>query len=590
MLKLPGYNLSELPGKFPDAVLKEAKKAVFRDEVFRDREEVKGFTIDDIESADLDDAIWLEKIGRGWRVQVTISDVDTLVRKDSYIDLEALSRVHTHYFPAREQGERTLPRYSIPMLPHVLSDYRLSLREGQLRPTITVEVTLSPQLKLLGIQVKKTALRSLRRLGLREYAATRVIGDPGLPLWNYYQLARGLNSKRWSEGQGIAFQELSEGIRTNEDGVVEEGSLSVSSLVVQEFMVLANHAVGILLRENRRLAPFRNHLPDRRKAPTRQQIIAEIERTSDYLQLVDNLRSTYNKFLGSARYEAKPGQHFGIGLPVYIHFTSPIRRYADLVAHRVVKALIDGERPPYRRAEMIQLCSYLNQRARRLATLRSIQSGTNSLHNYRSYGHLLQREKKRREDFVVKLLDFLKEHRIGNAFFEFSASDGFNIELTCRAAVRFEKVRHQVLVTARADKQTVKNEAARLLYRKIRSLVAGAGKAGRGRNSDDRSAAQAHRPHSESKTEGPLAEIYQYCQEQNLETPTFHYECWSGGPGPISCHCRLSEALRVTGYGETREASRRAAAAKMLEYLKSGQRLPYGSIKPPPLPPVLPPR
>lgn len=398
-----------------------------------------------------------------------------------------------------------------------------------------------------------------------------------MPLWDYYQLARALNNKRWADGQSIAFQELREGIHTDEDGMVQEGSLSVSNLIVQEFMILANHAVGAILKDNRRVAPFRNHKPSRKTPPTREQIIAEIERTSDYLSLVDNLRSTWSKFLSAAVYEHRATGHFGIGLPVYIHFTSPIRRYADLVTHRVVKALIDETRPPYSRQEMMALCQHLNKRGRRLATLRTIQTGTNSLYNYRSFGHLLHREKNGQADFVTKLLDYLKTHRIGNPFFEFTASNGFNIELTCLASVRFQRIRHQVKVSARADKHTVKNEAARLLYRKVRSLVA-----------EDQTQAKVKKPtaifsknKSTHKEQGPVSALYQICEAQGYEIPTYHYECWSGGPGPISCFCRISDALTVIGYGDSREDSRKEAASKMLNYLTSGQHISQSSIHPP---------
>lgn len=157
MLKLPSNNLTELPGKFPEPVENEARSAELKDKVFRDRVRVKGFTIDDIDSPDLDDAIWLEKTESSWHVQVSISDVDTLVSRDSYTDVEALSRVHTHYFPPKETETKVLPKYSIPMLPRVLSENRLSLREGAPRPTMTVDITLSPELKLLGVKVKATS-------------------------------------------------------------------------------------------------------------------------------------------------------------------------------------------------------------------------------------------------------------------------------------------------------------------------------------------------------------------------------------------------------------------------------------------------
>jgi hypothetical protein len=567
MLKLPSGNLTELPGKFPETIEKQAKALQFRDELFKGRTEVKGFTIDDWDSPDLDDAIWLEKTEQGYLIQVTISDVDALVKQYSYVDMEALSRTTTHYFPAHLHNGKLQPKYSIPMLPRVLSENRLSLHEGKLRPTITVEINLGEALQILGVKISKTYLKSTKRLGLREYGHQKIIGDPGLPLRDYYQMAQKLNRKRWSE-QSLAFQELKEGISTDEDGMVREGSISASNLIVQEFMVLGNQAVGALLQANRLSAPFRNHLPVRASAPTREQIIEEIETNSNYLTMVDNIRAIYSKMLGSALYEVDPQGHYGLGAEVYLHFTSPIRRYPDLVTHRVVKALIDGEKPPYSREEMTELCQYLNHRQRRLATLRATREGKNSFQNYRQYGHLLHAEKQRTPDYLDRLLHYLRDHRIGNAYFEFTASDGINIDLTCTASVRFQRVRLQVDFTARADKQAVKNQAARLLMKKVEELVSAR---------PEQLGLSVKPANNNGKTpfengNGSVYQLYTFCEQNNLDRPMYHYESWNGGAWPITCFCQISDKLMVSGHGESRLAAKNEAASKLLDYLQSNPR------------------
>jgi hypothetical protein len=583
MLKLPHNNLIELPVKFPDPVVREARKMEFRDELFEDRKEVTGFTLDAADSPDLDDAIWMEptEFG-GWRILVTISDVDSLVRKDSYVNVEALSRVHSHYFPERKDNGKTIPKYVIPMLPKVLSENRLSLLEGKPRPTMSVEMEIGRDLKLISIKAFESYIKSAKRLGLREYGDRKIIGDPGLPLRDYYQMARVLNKKRWSE-QSLAFQELGEGIMTDEEGMVREGSLSASSLIVQEFMVLTNFAVAQLLQEERQPTPFRNHVPVRSSPPTREQIILEIERNPDYLTLIDNIRDTYRKALGGAVYEPQASGHFGLGLPTYTHFTSPIRRYADILVHRVVKALLKGESPPYSAEDMKDLCHYINQRSRRLATLRANYEGRNSLANYRNFGHLLSREKTRGPDFVERLLNYLKINRIGNACFEFTASAGMNIEVTCQASVRYQRIRQIVSFTARADKNTVKNEAARLLLKKMRSLENESPPVLRKKSNGE------FNPEHDSTTKenSPVQELYRFCEDAHYPVPTIHYEIWNGSRRPgeehanYRCHCRISEAMTVIGTGESRLAAKIDGATKLLNYLKSNPYISRQSVLPP---------
>ncbi len=567
-LRLPTSNIIELPsGKFPEVVEEQARRLDFRDEIFVDREPVQGFTIDAEESMDLDDAIHLKQTPTGWLAQVTISDVDSLVSRNSYVDYEALSRVSTQYYgKINQSGERQ--QFSIPMLPRVLSENRLSLHEGKRRPTMTVQIALNTSGKILKIDIIQTYLSSSSRLSHQEYEGTRIMGDPGLPMNTYLKFAKMLAANRWSEGS-LAFQQLKQGINTDEEGMIRQGSVAAANQIVQEFMILANRAIALFFKENNIPAPFRIHQASDGLAPTRQQIIEEVERSSDYLVLVDNLRSIYNKYLSGAVYSSVPGRHFGLSLPAYLHFTSPIRRYADLINHRIARAIITEDAPPYSAEEMTRLCHYLNERERRLRTLRSIQSGQHSFHIYKE-NHARSTssiEKPESRDSVVELMAFLSEHRLGNPIFEFSAKPGIHIKLTCKAALRFQKRRYTAEFSAHSDKTTVKNIAARRLLKIIKSVY-------KHLPEDSRDSAKYpdHTQNSEIRNQKPVGKLFQYCRDNHLPSPNFHYEIWSGGITPITCHCQITNELAVIGHGPNRLQSKHSAAQKLLDYLQSKRK------------------
>jgi hypothetical protein len=337
-------------------------------------------------------------------------------------------------------------------------------------------------------------------------------------------------------------------------------------------MILANRAVAIYFQEHSLAAPFRIHTPSEGAAPTRRQIIEEVERTSDYLALVDNLRSIFSKHLSAATYSPSPDQHFGLGLPAYLHFTSPIRRYADLINHRIAKAIIVGEKPPYSNEEMQQLCQYMNERSRRFLTLRSIKSGKHSFHNYHnSVIPTRPNSEKPVDQEVDHLMKYLSKRRIGNPVFEFSAKPGINIRLTCKVAVRFQKTRYVAEFSAYADKATVKNNAARRLLKIIKPLYQSFKK-----EKSEKTPAffQKKIKRLNPENEKPVVRLYQYCREHNLPSPKYHYEIWNGGMMKITCHCSITGELAVSGHGDYRAESKHDAAQKLLNYLLSIEKTP----------------
>jgi hypothetical protein len=553
-LVLPEQELIELPKKrFPKELSALAKQLEIRDEVFRDRLPVNGFTVDGPTSRDLDDAIWLEKTDQGFLVQVSIADVDELVKIFSPLDQEALNRTTTIYFPD----------HNIPMMPRVLSENRLSLLEGKPRPTLTVSIQINRHLRISSVDIRKTYLTSSRRLSHNDFHLGRSIGKSDLKLLDYLQLAKALNSKRRSE-ESLAFQQFPGGISTDEEGVPSEQLPTHGHLVVQEFMILANRAVAEKFAEHRISAPFRNHLPLNGHAPTRADIIAIIENNSDYLKLVDNIRELFHQFLSAASYEGQPHGHYGLNIARYLHFTSPIRRYADLISHRQAKSLIEETEPPYSRSEIEALCRYLNSRARRILTLRAAeanQQASNSLQQYRRNYHLLNEGKSpEKQDNLEILQALLYEHRIGNVRFDFRFDEGINLLLGCTAWIKYQRQKIEVTVSAHADKMTVRDLAAKKLLRKIRELL---------RDSPEifvRHNERAEKQESEP-SDNIVSKLYQYCRAKELKFPSFHYETWSGNSNLVGCYCQISELVSVSGYGNRLKEAKEAAAQKMLNYL-----------------------
>jgi hypothetical protein len=162
------------------------------------------------------------------------------------------------------------------------------------------------------------------------------------------------------------------------------------------------------------------------------------------------------------------------------------------------------------------------------------------------------------------LQKLLSEHRIGNPIFEFSVRPSKHIQVTCQASVRFQGDRHVVSFTARADKETVKNEASFLLLRKIKKLK-------------EEFTAKTKAPALKKSTNGNshidikpttyVTELFRLCAEKGYPSPNYHYEIWNGGSMPITCYCQIDDHIAAAGHGFSRIKSKQAAAEKLLKYL-----------------------
>ncbi|MCC7376584.1 MAG: ribonuclease R [Verrucomicrobiales bacterium] len=345
----------ELPLHFPKRVLQEARAkgtTVLADDL-RGRVDCRAhqvITIDPDDAKDFDDAISLQRGEDGhWRLWVHIADVSHYVKPGTALDAEARKRGNSTYLVDRV----------IPMLPEALSNELCSLKPGVDRLTKCVEFLVSDAGRVLGTKFYSAVIRSRRRFSYQEALAIlqrKPARDPiEQMLHQAHELASRIRRLRFTHGSlDLDFPESK--IRLDERGRVlriERTVNDVSHQLIEEFMLLANEAVAARLIHLRRPAVHRVHeAPDaRRLGEYREEVLSHgvpcgnLEQRAEVQKLLARLNTLpigpalkigFLKSLMRARYTVEPMGHYGLAKKTYTHFTSPIRRYADLIVHRAL--------------------------------------------------------------------------------------------------------------------------------------------------------------------------------------------------------------------------------------------------------------
>lgn len=371
-----------LRDEFPPAALAQAETApagvVAADRSGReDLRNRRIVTMDPADARDHDDAVEAEALpDGGFRIGVHIADVSRYVPAGSPVDAEAARRGTSAYFPER----------AVPMLPEALSSSICSLREGEDRLAFSVSLTVGPDGLLRESRFFRSVIRSAARLDYRRGAAMLGGAEPG-PIGEAVRVmgraARALAAAR--RARGAVDLDLPEPEVTTDDRgnlvEVRRAERTDAHRLVEEFMLLANEAVARRLAGAGTPALFRTHAappPDRanrfedllavfgeRLAPPGEplrpmhfaRLLARIERRRE----APFLRRRLLRALALARYAPKNEGHFALALPDYLHFTSPIRRYPDLLAHRALAAVLgddpDSLPPPDALADFAESCS-----------------------------------------------------------------------------------------------------------------------------------------------------------------------------------------------------------------------------------------
>ncbi|HXM74238.1 MAG TPA: ribonuclease R, partial [Chthoniobacterales bacterium] len=341
-----------LPLDFPKGVLDEANQIpkIVDARMLEGREDLRDkfiITIDPDDARDFDDAIDVAKIDNGgWQLGVHIADVSAYVQPGSALDREARGRGNSVYLPDRV----------IPMLPERLSNGVCSLVPDADRLTHSVFIQFDKNGAPRKVRFARTVIRSARRLTYKEaYAILKspVNGELSQRLHVAWELASLLRRKRFQHGSlDLDFPEVKVHVdQTGKPVRLERVENDESHQLVEEFMLAANEAVARELKNNSIPTIYRVHeSPDPEKlAEYREFILSHGYKVGDLTnrrEVQRFLASTRGKpeeqplkigllkSLKRARYLAQPLGHYGLAKSDYLHFTSPIRRYADLVAHR----------------------------------------------------------------------------------------------------------------------------------------------------------------------------------------------------------------------------------------------------------------
>lgn len=317
-------------------------------------------TIDGEDAKDFDDAVYCERRGGGWRLLVAIADVSHYVKPETALDAEAQRRGTSVYFPGRV----------IPMLPEVLSNDLCSLKPAVDRFSLVCELEIGADGRARRASFYRAVIRSAARLSYTEVAALlagkddrRRYGELLEPLKRLHALYRLLHAARKKQGL-IEFASLESRFEFNAEGHIEtihQAERNDAHRLIEEMMLAANVAAGEFLERHRIPALYRIHdTPAAEKLEEVRALLAQLglslggqeePSAKEYATLMEAiqgrddagmLETVLLKSMPLALYSPVNAGHFGLGFPAYAHFTSPIRRYPDLLAHRAITHIISG--------------------------------------------------------------------------------------------------------------------------------------------------------------------------------------------------------------------------------------------------------
>ncbi len=366
----------QLDESFPDAVIEQAKR--FADTVAKsdiegrkDLRHLPFVTIDGEDARDFDDAICVKPRGEGFETWVAIADVAHYVTPKSALDQEALSRSNSFYFPDRV----------IPMLPEKLSNGLCSLNPKVDRLAMTVRMRFDANGTRRSIHVYDAVIHSQARLTYTQVAAYLEDGDASAidsavaraMLDDATRLFRKLEIRRARRG-ALDLDMPETRARLENDTVIDicESPRNIAHRLIEEMMLAANTAVAEFMQQRECALLYRVHAPPEREAiETLNEFLAPFGmfvklpkakakdkdahvRPGDVQRVLEQsegkpfahvLHRLVLRSMQRAQYTPVNAGHFGLAYETYAHFTSPIRRYADLIVHRRLKALIQGKDP-----------------------------------------------------------------------------------------------------------------------------------------------------------------------------------------------------------------------------------------------------
>ena len=342
-------------------------------------------TIDGADAKDLDDAVYVEKLENGnYKLIVAIADVSHYVKKDTVLDLEARHRGNSVYLVDRV----------LPMFPKEISNGICSLNEKEEKLTFSCEMEMDLKGDVVNYEVYKSVIKSVHRM---TYKDVNAILDGDKDLINEYsdiyemlkqmlELSKILRAKKFTRGS-IDFELPELKVVLDEDNNKVEKVLlrdrGEGEKIIEDFMIAANETVAERIYWLELASIYRTHeKPDREKIVVLNEILAKfgykipnfdnlhpkqfqeiIERSKDK-ETSMLVHKTILRALKQARYTVEDIGHFGLSSSHYTHFTSPIRRYADLMVHRVLFSSIDNSVKQLKLADLDEIAQHISKTER----------------------------------------------------------------------------------------------------------------------------------------------------------------------------------------------------------------------------------
>jgi ribonuclease R len=380
----------DLPYEFPQDAERQAKaiSPVVSEQDWTGREDIRNLalvTIDGETARDFDDAVYCEPVKGGYRLVVAIADVSHYVQTNDALDREAILRGNSVYFPRRV----------IPMLPEELSNGLCSLNPQVDRLCMVCDMHISSRGEIGKYRFYPSVMYSNARLTYNQVAEMLAQPDGELALSNaaivphlqhLYDLFQKLLKAREKRG-AIDFETVETQMIFTDQGKIDRIVPVVRNdahKLIEECMLAANVCAAGFLQEHQHTVLYRIHQgPTPEKLEALREFMKEFglgltgddePQASDYSKLLKRikgrpdaalLQTVMLRSLRQAKYEPENIGHFGLGYDAYTHFTSPIRRYPDLLVHRAIKAVLHGKQyqPAQKWAELGIHCSMTERRA-----------------------------------------------------------------------------------------------------------------------------------------------------------------------------------------------------------------------------------
>ena len=375
----------DLPHEFSEGALEQARhtpKKVRKKDLTADRRDLRDLplvTIDGETARDFDDAVYCEPQGKGFRLVVAIADVSHYVQPGDALDLTSIERGNSVYFPRRV----------IPMLPEALSNGICSLNPEVERLCMVCDMNINSRGEIRGYTFYPAVMLSKARLTYNQVWDWLQHGSehPMLPhVQNLYALVKVLLASRNRRG-AIDFETTETQMLFNEQGKIERivpVTRNDAHRLIEECMLAANVCSADFLLKHTHPCLYRVH-----EGPTPEKLEVlhgflqlagltlpggDAPTAKDYAKLMDKikprpdaavLQTMLLRSLQQAMYSPDNVGHFGLAYEAYTHFTSPIRRYPDLLVHRAIKAILQGGQytPPQTWAALGENCSMTERRA-----------------------------------------------------------------------------------------------------------------------------------------------------------------------------------------------------------------------------------